>query len=137
MIQKSAVISETDFDRLSHLMESPRYRTTHATLMRELKQELANGKVVAPERLPKGVVTMNSKVRIRDMGSDELETYTLVYPDDANIDENKLSVLAPLGAALLGARTSQVIRIEVPAGRRRLRVERILYQPEAAGDFHL
>jgi regulator of nucleoside diphosphate kinase len=137
MNQKSTVICETDFDRLNHLMESPRYRATHATLMRELKEELTSGKVVAPDRVPKGIVTMNSRVRVRDLSSDESETYTLVYPDAADINENKLSILAPLGSALLGARTGQVIRFEVPAGWRRLRVERILYQPEAAGDFHL
>jgi regulator of nucleoside diphosphate kinase len=137
MIGKSTVISETDFDRLSHLMESPRFRASYTSLMGELKLGLARGQIVPAGDVPKGVVTMNSKVRVRDMASDEAETYTLVYPDDADINENKLSVLAPLGAALLGARKGEVIRFDVPAGTRRLRIERVLYQPEAAGHFHL
>ena len=137
MTGKSTFITETDFDRLSHLMESRRFRGAPATREGELRTGLAGGQIVAPRDVPKSVVTMNSRVRVRDLGSDEAETYTLVYPDDADINDNKLSVLAPLGAALLGARAGDVIQFHVPAGTRRMRVERILYQPEAAGDFHL
>jgi len=74
---------------------------------------------------------------VRDLKAEESETYTLVYPDAADINEGKRSVLAPLGMALLGAGVGQVVKFDAPAGRRRLKVERILYQPEAAGDFHL
>ena len=137
MIGNSIVISETDFDRLSHLMESPRVRTSYASLLYGLKHELASGRVVPPREVPRGVVTMNSKVRVRDLATDKAETYTLVYPDDADINENRLSIFAPLGAALLGSRTGEVVRFDVPAGTRRMRIERILYQPEAAGHFHL
>ena len=95
------------------------------------------GTVVTPDSVPKGVVTIHSLVRVRDPRSDESETYTLVYPDEADINEGKLSVLAPLGTALLGARVGKVVQFDAPAGPRRLKVEKILYQPEAAGDFHL
>jgi regulator of nucleoside diphosphate kinase len=67
----------------------------------------------------------------------ESETYTLVYPDEADILAGRLSVLAPLGIALLGARVGQVVEFDAPAGARRLKVEKVLYQPEGAGDFHL
>jgi regulator of nucleoside diphosphate kinase len=60
-----------------------------------------------------------------------------VYPDDADVNDGKLSVLAPLGTALLGASVGDVVEFRTPGGVRRLKVERILYQPEAAGDFHL
>ena len=80
---------------------------------------------------------MNSRVRLRDLRTGEDETYTLVYPEEADIDEGRLSVLAPLGTALLGSRNGQTIVVNAPGGRRRLKVERILYQPEAAGDYHL
>jgi regulator of nucleoside diphosphate kinase len=137
MTNQSTVISETDFDRLSHLVESPRFRAQHPALVGELRQGLEVGKLVAPAKVPRGVVTMNSRVRVRDVKHDETETYTLVYPDEADIESGKLSVLAPLGTALLGARVGSVIEFRVPAGLRRLKVERILYQPEAARDFHL
>jgi regulator of nucleoside diphosphate kinase len=106
-------------------------------LLTALEAELDRGQVVDPGRVPKAVVTMHSRVRVRDLGDDGQETYTLVYPDDADINEGKLSVLAPLGTALLGARAGEVVEFDAPAGTRRLKVERVLYQPEAAGDFHL
>jgi regulator of nucleoside diphosphate kinase len=135
--ERNIVITEADFDRLKHLVDSPRYRTTHSMLLMSLKQELDRGRVVAPGRVPKGVVTMHSRVRVRDLGGDEIETYTLVYPDEADINDGELSVLAPLGTALLGTRVGDVVEFDAPAGTRRLKVERVLYQPEAAGDLHL
>jgi len=131
------VITEADFDRLNHLVESPRYRATHATLLAPLKDGLGRGRVVAPREVPKDVVTMNSAVQVKDLSNGATETYMLVYPDEAAIDQGKLSVLAPLGAALLGSRVGQVVRFEAPRGVRRLKVLKVLYQPEAAGDFHL
>jgi regulator of nucleoside diphosphate kinase len=134
---KKVVITEADFDRLRGLVESSRYRSTHTVLLMNLKEELERGKVVARTDVPKGVVTMHSRVRVRDLEEGESMTYTLVYPDDADINSGKVSILAPLGTALLGARVGQVVEFEAPAGARRLKVEKILYQPEAAGDFHL
>ena len=107
------------------------------SMLAALKEELDRGKVVSPIGVPKGLVTMHSKVQIRDLDDDETETYDLVYPDEADIDRGKLSVLTPVGTALLGARVGQVIRFAVPRGTRRLKVEKILYQPEASGDLHL
>lgn len=131
------VITESDFDRLYQLIESPRYRVTHSALLAELKQELNRGRVVPALSVPKRVVTMRSRVRIRDLGTDETEVYTLAYPDEADINQGRLSVLAPLGTVLLGTRVGQTVEVTVPAGIRRVKVERILYQPEAAGDLHL
>jgi len=135
--ERNIVITENDFDRLKHLVESPRYRTTHAALLMALEGELVRGDVVASDLVPRSVVTMHSRVRVRDLEDDEKDTYTLVYPDEADINEGKLSVLAPLGTALLGTRVGDVIEFDVPAGTRRLKIERVLYQPEAAGDLHL
>jgi regulator of nucleoside diphosphate kinase len=137
MAERKIVITEPDYDRLRHLVESPLYRSTHAVLLMALKEELNRGEVVAPDRIPKGVVTMHARFRVRDLDDDDQETYTLVYPDEADINAGKLSVLAPLGTALLGTRTGDVVEFDAPAGTRRLKVERVLYQPEAARDFHL
>ena len=137
MSAKEIVITEADFDRLHGLLESPRYRSTHAASLMTLKDELERGTVVAAGEVPKGVVTVHSRVCIRDLKADESETYSLVYPDEADINAGKLSVLAPLGIALLGTKVGQIVKFDAPAGPRRLKVEKILYQPEAAGDFHL
>jgi len=135
--ERRPLISSIDFDRLSQLVEAAQYRRTHSALLTGLKSELENRDVIAPICVPRGVVTMNSRVRLCDDASGQSETYTLVYPEEADITREKLSVLAPLGAALLGSRAGQTIRVNTPGGVRRLKVERILYQPEAAGDFHL
>jgi regulator of nucleoside diphosphate kinase len=134
---KEIVITAADFDRLQGLMDSPRYRSTQAPLLMALREELARGRVVPADAVPKDVVTMHSQVRVRDLKAQESETYTLVYPEQADMDENKLSVLAPLGMALLGTHVGQIVRFDAPAGPRRLKIEKILYQPEACGDFHL
>lgn len=134
---KDVVITEVDFDRLSGMVDSPRYRATHSALLRTLKSELSRGRVVASGEVPRGIVTMHTRLRVQDLKSRESEIYTLVYPDEADIEQGKLSILAPLGTALLGTRAGQTITFDAPGGQRRLRIEKILYQPEAAGDFHL
>src|SRR6185503_2510475 len=106
------VITAADFDRLRGLFDSPRYRSTQAPLLLALREELDRGQVVPVEAVPKGVVTMHSQVRVRDLKAQESETYTLVYPDEADINENKLSVLAPLGMALLGTGVGQVVEFD-------------------------
>jgi regulator of nucleoside diphosphate kinase len=132
-VYNDVVITEQDFDRLRHLADSARYDRNH----RMLHAELERGQVVAATTVPRNIVTMNSRVRVRDLRLDETETYTLVYPDDVDVADGKISVLAPLGIALLGARVNQIIKFAAPAGPRRLKVEKILYQPESAGDFYL
>lgn len=133
MKTRNTLICESDFDKLSRLVDTRPSRVADGTLAAELRR----GEVVAPTRVPKGVVTMNSKVRIRDLESDERQTYTLVFPKDADITEGRMSVMAPLGTALLGARTGDVVEVKAPVGARRIKLERVLYQPEAAGDYHL
>ena len=84
------------------------------------------------------MVGQNSKpVDIQDMDSGENLVYTLVFPGDADFDNGKISVLAPIGTALIGYRAGDRITWRVPSGIKKLKVKSILYQPEAAGDFHL
>ena len=87
--------------------------------------------------MPHDVVTMNSRVQLVDLDTGEAMTYTLVFPDDADLRQGKISVLAPIGTAMLGYRVGDTFEWRVPAGLRRLKIEAILYQPEAAGDYHL
>jgi len=130
-----AVITTRDFERLQDLTQSP--QSQFYGPMTALENGLRRGSVVASCKVGRDVVTMNSTVRVRDVQNGEQKTYTLVYPVDADIDEGRVSVLAPLGAALLGAKSRQTVVVTTPRGDRRLKIERILYQPEAAGDYHL
>jgi regulator of nucleoside diphosphate kinase len=92
--------------------------------------------VVTPADVPPDVVTMNSKARLRDLETGEEMIFTLVFPGNTNIENDRISVVAPIGTAMLGQRVGDELEWEVPAGFVRLRVEEVLYQPEAAGDYH-
>lgn len=127
-------ITEIDMRRLKPLIESMK---TSRDDLRGLQSELLQARVVAPKDVPPDVVTMNSKARLRDLESGEEVTYTLVFPDQANIEQGRISVVAPVGTAMLGHRVGDEFEWEVPAGPVRLRVEEVLYQPEAAGHYHL
>lgn len=89
-----------------------------------------------PEKIPSDVVTMNTKVRFIDINESEEFVYTIVYPEDADLTHGKLSVLAPIGTALLGYREGSELVWNVPAGLKSFRIDKILYQPEANGDYH-
>jgi len=80
---------------------------------------------------------MNSRVILQDVDTDEEMNYVLVFPKDADVSKGAISVLAPVGTAILGYSKGDVIEWRVPAGMRRIRIKEILYQPESAGDFHL
>ena len=102
-----------------------------------LAAELKRATIVAAADIPPDVVTMNSRVVLRDLDSEEQMTYVLAFPQDANIDLGRISILAPIGTAILGYAKGDVIKWVVPSGTRRIRVDDIPYQPEAAGDHHL
>jgi regulator of nucleoside diphosphate kinase len=138
MARRTIHITKFDMDRLLELIEGVRSSPKGTKVDLDLlEKELYSGVLVDPADVPKDVITMNSKVSIADTQSGETMTYTLVFPSAANISENRLSILAPLGMALLGYRKGDIIEWAVPGGVRKLKVDDIIYQPEAAGDYHL
>lgn len=127
-------ITDADKRRLEPLIEALKKSRDD---LRGLQSELEHARVVAPQEVPPDVITMNSKARLRDLETNEEVVYTLVFPDQANIENGRISVVAPVGTAMLGHRVGDEFEWQVPAGAVRLRVEEVLYQPEAAGHFHL
>ena len=103
----------------------------------DLVDELNRAIVVPAEEIPADVITMNSRVRLLDLDKGSAAEYTLVYPAEADAAKGKISIVAPIGAAMIGYREGDEIEWDVPGGRRRFKVEAVLYQPEAAGDTHL
>ena len=93
--------------------------------------------MVNSQKIPGDVITMNSRVRVCDMESGEESIYTVVFPSEVDITNNKISILAPIGTALLEYRVGDIVDWEVPSGLKRLKIVETLYQPEAAGHFHL
>jgi regulator of nucleoside diphosphate kinase len=137
----NAVISLTqqDYLRLKRVIDE---RTRQSrTLERELErlEELLDvARVVRPEHVPDDVVTMNSRVLFRDVPSGDEGTVTIVHPSDADPSAGRISVLSPVGGALIGATEKQEVELPLPLGQvRRIRIESVLHQPEAQGDFAL
>jgi regulator of nucleoside diphosphate kinase len=131
-------ITEVDYNRLTGLIDRTReHNGVDKEYLNKLETELERAEVVASKDIPSDVITMRSKVRLKDLVSGESNTYSLVFPTEADFAEGKISVLAPIGTAILGYRSGDTIEWQVPAGLRRLKVEGILYQPESAGDHEL
>jgi len=138
MPEKVIYITDSDKKRLKQLIRDARaFGSEHEIYLEKLEGELNRGKVVKSKEIPKDVITMNSKVRLKDLATREEMIYSLVFPDSADPDQNKISILAPIGTALLGYKVGDVIEWKVPAGLRKLKVLEVLYQPESAGDYHL
>ncbi|MEN6356184.1 MAG: nucleoside diphosphate kinase regulator [Armatimonadota bacterium] len=138
MNKRAIFITEYDSQRLQALIDNPgALEHRQPENLSSLNDELARAQIVAPKDIPPDVVTMNSVVHLTDIETGEEETYTLVFPSDADISESRLSVLAPIGTAMLGYRTGDTFTWSVPGGERHLRVKEVLYQPEASGDYHL
>ena len=138
MSAKNILITEVDRQRLIDLIVNARAGEYRGSIyLEQLRGELDRAQIVTSQEIPADVITMNSKVVLVDLESGEEETYTLVYPENANTAEGKISILAPIGTAMLGYRVGDIFEWQVPAGTRRLKIEKILYQPEAAGDYEL
>jgi len=132
------VITEFDRRRLIGLMELMRARSAgDSPELAALEDELERAEVVGPGEVPADVVTMNSTVQLVDLDTREELAFTLVFPGTADPKKQRISVLAPMGVALLGCREAEELSWPTPSRVRRLRIERILYQPEASGDFDL
>ncbi len=138
MAIKNIYITDNDMRRLRELILVARqFRKEEEKYLQELETELDRGKVVKSQDIPPNIITMNSEVHLRDLNTKEEITYQLVFPDQADASQGRVSILAPIGTALLGYSVGDVIEWKVPAGIAKLKVEKILYQPEAAGDYHL
>jgi regulator of nucleoside diphosphate kinase len=134
MSKPAIIITEADFERLSTLLQSEFAKIiSPVEHLDDLRVELKRARIVQSDMAPRNVVTMNSTVTLRDLETGESETYTLVYPDQADIANYRLSVLAPVGTAILGQRVGDELKWRVPSGWRRLKVQRVVSQPEREG----
>lgn len=129
-------ITKRDAARLQLLIDAAyEAESCQEQVLEQLQNELDRANIVGSADIPADVVTMNSQTRLIDMDTQQVEIFTLVFPEDADIGLGKLSVLAPIGTALLGYRVGDVIEWRTPSGLRHLKIDTILYQPEASGDF--
>ena len=138
MESRDIYITKFDLVRLKELLEvGISFKERDREYLESLQNELDRAHIVEPTAIPNNVVTMNSRVRLKDMETGEEKSYTLVFPSDADIEKNRISILAPIGTAIIGYRAGDTVDWLVPGGKRKVRVEEVLYQPEAAGHYDL
>jgi len=138
MNKRHILITEQDAKRLEELLSVAgtfNYRDRNG--LKHLEAEIRRAKIVAPSDIPSNVVTMNTRLRFQDLNDGREMEVSLVFPSDSNIEAGNLSVLSPIGTAILGYAEGDTVEWPVPSGMRSIRIEKVLYQPEAAGDFHL
>lgn len=129
------IMTQIDAERVAAAITSSARTGVSVTLLGE---EIARARIVPQSAIPPDIVTMNSRLRIIDVDSGAASELTIVYPRDANADVGRVSVLAPIGSALLGLREGQTIEWPLPNGKvKRITVLQVCYQPEAAGDYDL
>jgi regulator of nucleoside diphosphate kinase len=124
------ILSAEDYERLSALAHAARKRMPD--LAEELAAEVGRAHVLAKGRYPEHVVCMNGEVEFRDETTGKVQKVTLVYPDQADISQRKVSVLTPVGTALIGLRTGHSITFETPSGEIRELTVIAVREPGAA-----
>ena len=132
-------LTEPDYKRLRGVLDSHvRQSRTLAGELQSLENLLDLARVVRSEEVPRDVVTMNSQVLFRDLDTGREGKVTIAYPAEADPASGRISVLSPVGTALVGATEGQEIELPLPHGNRRnIRIETVVYQPEAQGHFAL
>ncbi|MBX7256304.1 MAG: nucleoside diphosphate kinase regulator [Candidatus Hydrogenedentes bacterium] len=138
MAKRKIYITTQDRARIESLLcELPHSALRGETDHVDLEQELKSARIVEPKKVPPTVVTMRSRVVLSELESGARRELTLVYPNEADVDRGKISVLSPVGKAILGYSTGDTVAWKVPTGVKHFRVEQVLYQPEAAGHYQL
>ena len=129
-------VSSLDLARLEKMIGNRQYNPPPS--LDDLVNELARADILAPKDIPSNVVTMNSTVKFKVTSSNKEFSLTLVYPQDSDGSPDKISILAPVGSALLGLSEGEQIEWPKPGGGQ-LQVEiiEVIYQPERAGEMHL
>jgi regulator of nucleoside diphosphate kinase len=134
IMRRAIYITEEDLHRLQRLVDGLKANSNgELSNIMALEEELDRAHVVHAKTIRPDVVTLNSHVRVCDLDTDKIMEYEVVYPNTKpRSSADPLSVLAPLGTALLGYRAGDIVEWQVPKGKRRLKVLEVLYQPEAA-----
>lgn len=132
------IISRLDYARIKKsINDAKQNRSISNDDAEKLMHELESAKVVAPEAIPSDVVTMNSIVKMSFQNTNKQIQFQIVYPEQANVKENKISIFSPIATALIGYKVNDEIEWIIPAGLTKIRIDEIIYQPEAAGDYNL
>ncbi|MCW7493548.1 nucleoside diphosphate kinase regulator [Leptospira sp. 2 VSF19] len=130
-------ITHFDYNRIKLMISDYTKRNKMDPNIKDLLGEIERAQKVDSHVIPPNFVTMNSVIELKNLNELEFQEFRLVFPEEANTDENKISVLAPIGTAILGYKIGDVIQWKIPSGVNQFQITNIKYQPEANGDYHL
>lgn len=126
-------ITASDAEKLRELIwKAQRTEYRHSAYLQMLSGELARAIIIKENAVPPEVITMNTQASLVDVDTGEEMLYTLVFPEEADVIEGKISILAPIGTAMLGYRVGDDFEWDTPGGKRKIRVEKIIFQPEGS-----
>lgn len=132
------IINRLDHARIKKsISDAKQFRSINSNEAEKLLAELESATIVEPQAIPSDVVTMNSIVKLSFLNSNKQVEFQIVYPEKSNQKVNKISIFSPIATALIGYKVGDEIEWVVPAGLTKLRIDEIVYQPEAAGDYDL
>ena len=132
------IINRLDYTRVKKCITDARRNKSISDIeAKELVAELNSAKIVEPQDIPSNLVTMNSIVKLSFLNSNKDVQFRIVYPNEANLKDNRISIFSPIATALIGYKVGDIVEWIVPAGLTQLKIDEIVYQPEAAGNFDL
>ena len=136
-MERRKVITTSDYERLTGLIKFSSLKTKMPEIVDRLSGEFKAAKMLPQERIISTVITMNSRILLKEVFTGREAEVTITYPQDADSSERKISVFSAIGVALLGRQAGDIVSWKVPTGVGRFEVVKVIYQPEAVGDFYL
>lgn len=133
--KREIYITRYDLERLRSLIGAP--DSPEAPYLEKLKRELDQATIIESEKVPGDVVTMNSIVRVRDINTGEEQAFILAFPGKAGLKGKTVSILAPLGIALIGYKEGDILEWDLPSGTVKIQIMEIIYQPERMGNYEM
>ncbi|MBV2224699.1 MAG: nucleoside diphosphate kinase regulator [Cloacibacterium sp.] len=135
---KKVTLTKNDYTRIyKAITDAKNSKTINSNEAEKLLSELSKAEIVPSEKIDKDVVTMNSEVKLFFKNTQKEQSFKIVYPQDANLKKNKISIFSPIATALIGYKIGDEIEWIVPGGMTKIKIVDLIYQPEAAGDFDL
>jgi regulator of nucleoside diphosphate kinase len=131
------VVTITDYNRLMGIIDVSSTKIKAPSVVDNLYKSLCSAKMLPPEKIDHEIVTMNSRVHLKDLTSKRETEITITYPREADPVERRVSVFSEIGSALLGRKESDVVSWKIPGGMGLFEIIKVTYQPEAAGHYYL
>jgi regulator of nucleoside diphosphate kinase len=131
------LITTNDYKRLTGLIEFASLKETMPEIVTCLSNKFKTAKMLMHDRIMGSVITMNSRILLKEISQGRQAEVTITYPQDADGPSGKISVFSPIGTALLGQQVGDKVSWKIPAGIGHFEIVKIIYQPEAVGHYHL